>query len=84
MREAIEKRADGVVDERETEVLERQISTHALFAGLLPTAARTLIDLANDAIKFAGSAGARVGLETASANSLPSWMTGSAVAIGQK
>ena len=51
--------ADGVVDERETEVLERQISTHALFAGLPPTAARTLIELSNDAIKFAGSAVAR-------------------------
>jgi len=51
--------ADGVVDPREMAVLERHIGTHALFQGLAPTAARTLIDLSNDAIKFAGSALAR-------------------------
>src|SRR5687767_11941468 len=48
--------ADGVVDPREMAVLERHIGTHALFQGLNPNAARTLIDLANDAIKFAGNA----------------------------
>ena len=51
--------ADGVIDPREMAVLEHQIATHALFQGLGPNAARTLIDLANDAIKFAGKAVAR-------------------------
>lgn len=48
--------ADGVVDARETAVLERQIAQHPLFHGLGAGAARTLIDLSNDAIRFAGSA----------------------------
>jgi uncharacterized tellurite resistance protein B-like protein len=48
--------ADGVVDPRETAAVERQIASHPLFAGLGPGAARTLIDLSNDAIRFAGSA----------------------------
>jgi len=47
--------ADGVVDARESAVIERQVATHPLFRGLGATAARTLIDLSNDAIKFAGS-----------------------------
>src|SRR5512139_3935096 len=53
--------ADGVVDPREMAVLERHIGTHALFQGLQPNAARTLIDLSNDAIKFAGKAIGRTG-----------------------
>jgi uncharacterized tellurite resistance protein B-like protein len=48
--------ADGVVDPRETAAVERQIATHPLFHGLGAGAARTLIDLSNDAIRFAGSA----------------------------
>jgi uncharacterized tellurite resistance protein B-like protein len=48
--------ADGVVDPRETQAVERQIASHPLFQGLGPAAARTLIDLSNDAIRFAGSA----------------------------
>ena len=48
--------ADGVIDPRETAAIERQIASHPLFAGLGPGAARTLIDLSNDAIRFAGSA----------------------------
>jgi uncharacterized tellurite resistance protein B-like protein len=48
--------ADGVVDPRETAAVERQIASHPLFAGLGPSAARTLIDLSNDAIRFAGNA----------------------------
>lgn len=48
--------ADGVIDARETAVLERQLAAHPLFQGLGAGAARTLIDLSNDAIKFAGSA----------------------------
>jgi len=47
--------ADGVVDARESAVIERQVATHPLFKGLGAAAARTLIDLSNDAIKFAGS-----------------------------
>ncbi len=47
--------ADGVADAREAAVIERQIASHPLFQGLGPAAARTLIDLSNDAIKFAGS-----------------------------
>jgi hypothetical protein len=48
--------ADGVVDAREAAVLERQIAEHPLFHGIGANAARTLIDLSNDAIRFAGSA----------------------------
>lgn len=46
--------ADGVIDPRETQAVERQIASHPLFHGLGPAAARTLIDLSNDAIRFAG------------------------------
>jgi uncharacterized tellurite resistance protein B-like protein len=48
--------ADGVVDPRESAAVERQIATHPLFQGLGPGAARTLIELSNDAIRFAGNA----------------------------
>jgi hypothetical protein len=48
--------ADGVADHREMKVLELQIANHPLFQGLAPQAARTLIDLSNDAIRFAGNA----------------------------
>ena len=48
--------SDGVIDARETAVLERQIAQHPLFQGLGQAAARTLVELSNDAIKFAGSA----------------------------
>jgi uncharacterized tellurite resistance protein B-like protein len=51
--------ADGMVDARETAVLERQITQHPLFHGLGAAAARTLIDLSNDAIRFAGNAVSR-------------------------
>jgi uncharacterized tellurite resistance protein B-like protein len=60
--------ADGSVDPRETAVLERQIAQHPLFQGLGITAARTLIDLSNDAIAFAGSA---LGRAPAIAKGLP-------------
>lgn len=60
--------ADGSVDPRETEVLERQIAQHPLFQGLGTAAARTLIDLSTDAIKFAGSA---LGRAPAIAKGLP-------------
>ncbi len=51
--------ADGVIDDRESLVVERQISQHPLFQGLGQPAARTLIGLSNDAIKFAGTASNR-------------------------
>ena len=51
--------SDGVSDARETAAIQRQIAEHPLFTGLGQTAARTLIDLSNDAIRFAGSAMAR-------------------------
>lgn len=53
--------ADGIIDPREIAVLEHQIATHPLFRGLGAVAGKTLIDLSTDAIKFAGSASARVG-----------------------
>jgi len=52
--------ADGAVDARETAAVEHQIATHPLFHGLPASAARTLIDLSSDAIRFAGSAVSRV------------------------
>ena len=61
--------ADGVVDPRETAMVERQIAGHPLFQGLGQAAARTLIDLSNDAIRFAGGA---VGRVPAIAKGLPS------------
>lgn len=60
--------ADGTIDARETLVVERQIAQHPLFAGLPSNAARTLIDLSNDAIRFAGSA---LGRTPAIAKGLP-------------
>jgi hypothetical protein len=52
--------SDGVVDPREVTAVEQQISTHPLFQGLGSNAARTLIDLSNDAFRFAGGAFGRV------------------------
>lgn len=60
--------ADGSVDARETDTMHRQIASHPLFAGLAPNAARTLIDLSSDAIRFAGSA---IGRAPAIAKGLP-------------
>jgi hypothetical protein len=51
--------ADGIADAREQAAIQQQIQQHPLFRGLGPTHARTLIDLSNDAITFAGSAVAR-------------------------
>ncbi len=48
--------ADGVIDDRESLVVERKLTQHPLFQGLGQPAARTLIGLSNDAIKFAGTA----------------------------
>jgi uncharacterized tellurite resistance protein B-like protein len=60
--------ADGVVDPREMAAVEHQIANHPLFQGLGPAAARTLIDLSNDAIRFAGGA---MGRAPAIAKGLP-------------
>ena len=51
--------ADGVNDPREQQMVQQQIANHPLFQGLGAAAARTLIDLSNDAIGFAGSSVAR-------------------------
>jgi len=51
--------ADGIADPREAAVVQQQIANHPLFTGLGSGAARTLIDLSNDAIRFAGNAVAR-------------------------
>jgi uncharacterized tellurite resistance protein B-like protein len=51
--------ADGIADPREQQMMETQIAQHPMFGGLGQTAARTLIGLSTDAIKFAGSAVAR-------------------------
>src|SRR5438445_13422749 len=48
--------ADGIADPRETAVMTRQIGEHPLFRGLGQSAARTLVDLSNDALRFAGGA----------------------------
>jgi uncharacterized tellurite resistance protein B-like protein len=63
--------ADGNVDERELAVLHKQLGEHDLFAGLSDDSARTLVDLAGDAVRFAGSATARV---SAIARGLPARM----------
>jgi hypothetical protein len=51
--------SDGFADPREQAAMQRQIAQHPLFTGLAPAAARTLIDLSNDAIQFAGGAVSR-------------------------
>lgn len=61
--------ADGSVDQRELDVLHKQLQEHDLFAGLSSQAAKMLIDVATDAVKFAGNASSRVG---AIAKGLPS------------
>lgn len=51
--------ADGMIDDRESAAMERTIAEHPMFDGLGASAAKTLIALSTDAIKFAGSAIAR-------------------------
>ncbi|MEZ4399348.1 MAG: TerB family tellurite resistance protein [Kofleriaceae bacterium] len=53
--------ADGAVDQREREVLDRYLSSHEMFAGMTPANRKVLLELATDAVAFAGSATARVG-----------------------
>jgi uncharacterized tellurite resistance protein B-like protein len=51
--------ADGVVDQREQAMMQKIVNEHPLFQGLGATAARTLVDLSTDAIRFAGTAAGR-------------------------
>ncbi len=51
--------ADGMIDEREAAAMQKAIAEHPIFHGLGASAAKTLIDLSTDAIKYAGSAVAR-------------------------
>lgn len=51
--------ADGVPDQREMQALEKLVASDPLFAGITPASCKTLIELSNDAIRFAGSAVAR-------------------------
>jgi hypothetical protein len=60
--------ADGHVDTREASVIEQRITGHVLFQGMALPAARTLIDLSMDAIRFAGGA---IGRAAAIAKGLP-------------
>jgi uncharacterized tellurite resistance protein B-like protein len=60
---------DGNVDPRELAVLERHIAEHDLFQGVSESQARTMIELATDAMRFAASPVARI---PAIARGLPS------------
>jgi uncharacterized tellurite resistance protein B-like protein len=51
--------ADGHIDARETAMMQQTIANHVMFQGLGANAAKTLIELSTDAIKFAGSSTAR-------------------------
>ena len=51
--------ADGVVDPREQAMMQKLVAEHPMFQGLGAAAARTLVELSTDAIKFAGSSIAR-------------------------
>ena len=52
--------ADQKIDPREQEMIQRRMAEHAMFAGLSPQNARLLLELATDAVNFAGSANARI------------------------
>ncbi|MBK9031521.1 MAG: TerB family tellurite resistance protein [Myxococcales bacterium] len=52
--------SDGEVDQRERDVLQRYIDQHEMFAGVTPTNAKLLLEMATDAVNFAGSATARI------------------------
>ena len=52
--------ADGAVDQRERDVLSRYLASHEMFAGLSAANGKLLLELATDAVNFAGSATARI------------------------
>lgn len=60
--------ADGHIDARETAMMQHTIANHEMFRGLGANAAKTLIELSTDAIKFAGSS---IGRAPAIAKGLP-------------
>lgn len=60
--------ADGRIDARETAMMEQQITSHPLFAGLAAKSAKTLVELSTDAIRFAGGS---IGRAPAIAKGLP-------------
>lgn len=53
--------ADKVIDPREQDMIRKRMAEHAMFAGLSPQNANLLLELATDAINFAGSANGRIG-----------------------
>jgi uncharacterized tellurite resistance protein B-like protein len=61
--------ADGAVDARELAVLDAHVQEHDLFQGLNASASRAMIELARDAVEFAGNSLARI---PAIARGLPS------------
>ena len=52
-------KADGAIDPREQAVFESHVANHPLFEGMGANASKTLIDLSDDALQFAGGAVAR-------------------------
>lgn len=52
--------ADGDVDERELAVMHRHLDEHEMFSGLSERNQAVLLQLARDALKFAGNASARI------------------------
>ncbi len=52
--------ADGNIDTREQELLKKRLEEHEMFAGLSQANSKLLLELATDAVKFAGGALARV------------------------
>ena len=52
--------ADGNIDAREEAVLRKHMDEHEMFSGLSPQSSRMLLELARDAVKFAGGSIARV------------------------
>jgi uncharacterized tellurite resistance protein B-like protein len=51
--------SDGVADPREQAMMQKVVAEHPLFQGLGAGAARTLVELSTDAIRFAGTSVAR-------------------------
>jgi hypothetical protein len=51
--------ADGHIDPREQAMMQKIVAEHELFQGLGAAAARTLVELSTDAIRFAGGAAGR-------------------------
>lgn len=52
--------ADGNIDAREQAVLRKHMDEHEMFSGLSPQNSKLLLELATDAVKFAGGSIARV------------------------